>query len=191
MNIYSSSPLLGVRSIPCSSARSSAPLKFAFRCGRPQKSRKNVKRKHYFQKFDAPVSHLRLLRQDFFLLEFSKNRSKTFHAVADVHKKVEKTSSENTFFKNGHSVADVPKKVEKTSSENTTFENSMRPYRTCGHRPEPLISGLPPLCLIYDPKPIVPLRTSLKKSKKRQAKTLLSKIRCARIALAALAALAA
>ena len=31
-----------------------------------------------------------------------------------------------------HSVADVPKKVEKTSSENTTFENSEHPYRTCG-----------------------------------------------------------
>ena len=34
----------------------------SFRCGRPLKSQKNVKRKHYFQKFDAPVSHLRLWR---------------------------------------------------------------------------------------------------------------------------------
>ena len=31
-----------------------------------------------------------------------------------------------------HSAADVPKKVEKTSSDNTTFENSEHPYRTCG-----------------------------------------------------------
>ena len=31
-----------------------------------------------------------------------------------------------------HSAADVPKKVEKASSENTTFENSEHPYRTCG-----------------------------------------------------------
>ena len=48
----------------------------------------------------------------------------------------------------------------------------MRPYRTCGHRPEPLISGLPPLCLIFDPKPIVPLRTSLKKSKKTSSENI-------------------
>ena len=58
-------------------------------------------------------------------------------------------------------------------------------------RPELLISGVPPLCLIFDPKPIIPLRVSLKKSKKRQAKTLLLKIRCTPMALAALAALAA
>ena len=34
----------------------------SFRRGRPLKSQKNVKRKHHFQKFDAPVSHLRLWR---------------------------------------------------------------------------------------------------------------------------------
>ena len=39
--------------------------------------------------------------------------------------------------------------------------------------------------LLRPPKICIPLRTSPKKSKKRQAKTLLSKIRCARIALAA------
>ena len=31
-----------------------------------------------------------------------------------------------------HSAADIPKKVEKTSSENTAFEISEHPYRTCG-----------------------------------------------------------
>ena len=108
----------------------------------------------------------------FFFLNFPKIDQIPFIPLRTSPKKSKKTSSENTFFKNSHSVADVPKKVEKTSSENTTFENSMRPYRTCGHRPEPLISGLPPLCLIYDPKPIVPLRTSLKKSKKTPSKNI-------------------
>ena len=36
------------------------------------------------------------------------------------------------YIKNGHSVAEVPKKVEKTSSGNTTFANSEHPYRTSG-----------------------------------------------------------
>ena len=35
--------------------------KRSFRCGGPQKSRKNVKRKHNFCKFGAPLSHLRPL----------------------------------------------------------------------------------------------------------------------------------
>ena len=33
---------------------------------------------------------------------------------------------------NLHSAADVPKKIEKTSSENTAFEISEHPYHTCG-----------------------------------------------------------
>ena len=45
------------------------------------KSRKNVKRKHYFCKIGAPLSHLRLARLDFFLLRFSNVRSKTYHSV--------------------------------------------------------------------------------------------------------------
>ena len=108
--------------------------------------------------------------------------------------------------KNLHSAADVPKKVEKTSSENTTFKNSMRPYRTCGSSGGiffflnfPKIDQKPFIPLRTSPKKskkrqartrfsktAIPLRTSPKKSKKRQAKTLLLKIRCARIALAAI-----
>ena len=77
--------------------------------GCPKKIEKNVKRKHYFCKFGAPLSHLRLARRDFFLLRCSNFRSKTYHSVRG-----------------------YPKKVEKTSSENTTFDNSEHPYRTCG-----------------------------------------------------------
>ena len=62
-----------------------------------------------------------------------------------------------------HSVRSYPKKVEKTSSENTTLS-------------------------FFVLKPIIPLRTSPKKSKKRQAETLLLKIRSTPIALAALPA---
>ena len=94
----------------------------SFRCGRPQKSRKNVKRKHYFCKFGAPLSHFRLL-----------GRSRLFLAF-------------------------LP----------SLLRSLLRPLKTC-----------------------IPFVAVLKKSKKRQAKTLLLKIRCARIALAALAALAA
>ena len=79
------------------------------------KSRKNVKRKPYFWKLGAPLSHLRLSRRTFLLLG---------------------------------------------SSPTSDF-------------------------LL---KPIIPLRTYPKKSKKRQAKTLLLKIRNTPIALAALAA---
>ena len=35
----------------------------SFRCGRPPKSRKNVKRKQHFDNIWTPLSHLRLLRQ--------------------------------------------------------------------------------------------------------------------------------
>ena len=35
-------------------------------------------------------------------------------------------------YKTYHSVADVPKKVEKTSSENSTLTIFEHPYRTCG-----------------------------------------------------------
>ena len=49
----------------------------SFRCGRPLKSRKNVKRKTYFYKNRTPLSHLRLWRHDFRTLFrsviFSKN----------------------------------------------------------------------------------------------------------------------
>ena len=34
----------------------------SFRCGRPQKSRKNVKRKQHFDNISTPLSHLRLWR---------------------------------------------------------------------------------------------------------------------------------
>ena len=85
-------------------------------------------------------------------------------------------------------VRSCPKKVEKTSSENTTFENSEHPYRTCGSPGGLFLFSVPPLrqfCLL---KPIIPLRAVPKKSKKRQAKTLLLKIRSTPIALAALPA---
>ena len=42
----------------------------SFRCGRPLTSRKNVKRKHCFWKFGAPLSHLRLFRLIFLSLRF-------------------------------------------------------------------------------------------------------------------------
>ena len=79
-------------------------------------------------------------------------------------KKCQKTSSGNTFFKNVHSAAGVPQKVgKKTSSENTTFENSEHPYRTSG----PSAASFDFLrSLIFDHQPIIPLRTSLKTSKK-------------------------
>ena len=58
---------------PLRHGRGSSPMSFsfwklAFRSWLSQKSRKNVKRKHYFWKFGAPLSHLRLVRRDFFLL---------------------------------------------------------------------------------------------------------------------------
>ena len=74
--------------------------------------------------------------------------------------------------KNLHSAADVPKKVEKTSSDNTTFENSVHPYRTCGSLGGFFFSVDFPN---FDKKPIIPLRAVPKKSKKRQAKTRFSK----------------
>ena len=85
-------------------------------------------------------------------------------------------------------VRSCPKKVEKTSSENTTFENSEHPYRTCGSPGQFFSLSVPPLCQFCLLKPIIPLRAVPKKSKKRQAKTLLLKIRSTPIALAALPA---
>ena len=84
-----------------------------------------------------------------------------------------------------HLAADVPKKVEKTSSENITFENSEHPYRTSG----PSAASFDFLrSLFFDQKLIIPLRTSPKKSKKRQAKNILLQKSNTPIALAALAA---
>ena len=117
--------------------------------------------------YSSLVAELTRLRHGF--LPYVIFALKTLHSAADVPKKVEKTSSENTTFENSehpyrtcgspgglflfrflpstpeavpplwhfrsenlHSAADVPKKVEKTSSENTTFEISEHPYRTCG-----------------------------------------------------------
>ena len=42
-------------------------------------------------------------------------------------------------------VRGYPKKVEKTSSENTTFKNSEHPYRTCGPPGGLFCSSVPPL----------------------------------------------
>ena len=64
---------------------------------------------------------------------------------------------------NLHSVRSYPKKVEKTSSENTTFKNSVRPYRTCGSCGRSFLFFDFP---IFDQKPIIPLRAIPKKSKK-------------------------
>ena len=58
--------------------------KNAFGCGRPQKSRKNVKRKHHFWKFGAPLSHFRPLGRIFSFLALSIFRWKTYHSAADV-----------------------------------------------------------------------------------------------------------
>ena len=44
--------------------------KLAFRSWLSQKSRKNVKRKHHFWKFGAPLSHLRLFRLIFLSFRF-------------------------------------------------------------------------------------------------------------------------
>ena len=112
---------------------------------------------------------------------------------------------------NLHSVRGCPKKVEKTSSEHTTFEISEHPYRTCGSSvyisieiaclsiPIPYVySSLRAECIRklvrFLPYVIFALKTCIlfgavpKKSKKRQAKTLLLKIRSTPIALAALPA---
>ena len=86
---------------------------------------------------------------------------------------------------NLHSVRGCPKKVEKTSSENTTFAKSEHPYRTCGSLGGNLFFFDFP---IFDQKPIIPFVAVPKKSKKRQAKTPLLKIRSTPIALAALPA---
>ena len=84
-----------------------------------------------------------------------------------------------------------PNKSKKRQAKTLLLQIRCTPIALPAPRPEPLIFRVPPLCLIFDPKPIIPLRTSFKKSKKRQAKTSLLKIRCTPIALAALAALAA
>ena len=55
--------------------------KFAFGCGLSLKSRKNVKRKHYFWKFGAPLSHFRPLGGIFCFLGFSNFWLKTYHSV--------------------------------------------------------------------------------------------------------------
>ena len=70
--------------------------------------------------------------------------------------------------------ADVPNKVDKSSSENTTFEHLEHSYPTSG----PSAGSFDFLCsLTFDQKPTIPLRTSLKKSKKCWAKTILLKNR--------------
>ena len=55
--------------------------KNAFGCGLSLKSRKNVKRKHYFWKFGAPLSHFRPLGGIFCFLGFSSFWFKTYHSV--------------------------------------------------------------------------------------------------------------
>ena len=55
--------------------------KNAFGCGLSLKSRKNVKRKHYFSKFGAPLSHFRPLGGIFCFLGFSSFWLKTYHSV--------------------------------------------------------------------------------------------------------------
>ena len=60
---------------PLRHGRGSSPMSFsfwklAFRSWLSQKSRKNVKRKHHFWKFGAPLSHLRLFRLIFLSVRF-------------------------------------------------------------------------------------------------------------------------
>ena len=60
---------------PLRHGRGSSPMSFsfwklAFRSWLSQKSRKNVKRKHHFWKFGAPLSHLRLFRLIFLSFRF-------------------------------------------------------------------------------------------------------------------------
>ena len=60
---------------------------------------------------------------------------------------------------------------QKRQAKTLLLQNRCTPIALPAPRPELLISGVPPLCLIFDPKPIIPLRTSPEKSKTRQAKT--------------------
>ena len=76
-----------------------------------------------------------------------------------------KISFSFVFPKHLHLAVDVPSKVENTSSDKkkTTFEILEHPYRTSG----PSAASFDFLrSLFFDHKPIIPLRTSPKKSKK-------------------------
>ena len=127
----------------------------------------------------------------FFFLKFPKIDQKPFIPLRTSPKKSKKRQARTRFSKTAIPLRTSPKKSKKRQAKTLLLQIRCTPIALPAPRPEPLIFRVPPLCLIFDPKPIIPLRTSLKKSKKRQAKTSLLKIRCTPIALAALAALAA
>ena len=127
----------------------------------------------------------------FFFVNFPKFVKIPFIPLRTSPKKSKKRQAITRFSKTAIPLRRSPKKSKKRQAKTLLLQIRCTPIALPAPRPEPLIFRVPPLCLIFDPKPIIPLRTSLKKSKKRQAKTSLLKIRCTPIALAALAALAA
>ena len=76
--IFDPKPIIPLRAIPKKSKKPQSKTQLchfsfwnlSFRCGRPLKSRKNVKWKHCFWKFGAPLSHLRLFRLIFVSFRF-------------------------------------------------------------------------------------------------------------------------
>ena len=67
-----------------------------------------------------------------------------------------------------------PKKSKKRQAKTLLLQIRCTPIALPAPRPEPLIFRVPPLCLIFDKKPIIPLRTSLKKSKKTSSENITS-----------------
>ena len=126
-----------------------------------------------------------------FFVNFPKFVKLRFIPLRTSPKKSKKRQAITRFSKTVIPLRTSPKKSKKRQAKTLLLQIRCTPIALPAPRPEPLIFRVPPLCLIFDQKPIIPLRTSLKKSKKRQAKTSLLKIRCTPIALAALAALAA
>ena len=64
------------------------------------------------------------------------------------------------------------KSRKKRQAKTLLLQIRCTPIALPAPRPELLISGVPPLCLIFDPKPIIPLRTSPKKSKKTSSENI-------------------
>ena len=147
--IYSSSPLLGVRSPPISFSKCACPWNLHSVRGCPKKVEKTSSENTTFAKSEHPYRTCGSPGGRFFFFDFPMFDQKSIIPFVA-----------------------VPKKSKKTSSENITFENSEHPYRTCGSSGRSFLFFNFP---IFDQKPIIPFEAVPKKSKKRQAKTRFSK----------------
>ena len=106
--IYSSSPLLGVRSPPISFSKCACPWNLHSVRGCPKKVEKTSSENTTFAKSEHPYRTCGSLGWNLFFFDFPFFDQKPIIPFEAVPKKSKKMSSKNTFFKNLHLAASCP-----------------------------------------------------------------------------------